>query len=90
MVSNPICLWRGTPAPRGIARLIGVECIFLGEDLGRRKRGDDARALEHAARDLTAHDHLFHERAITQAERVCERCCMVPPESGVREIGTWR
>ena len=22
--------------------------------------------------------------------RVCERCCVVPPESSVREVGSWR
>lgn len=52
-------------------------------------RADDIENLS-VCRSCGGRTGLSSETQTGIPVRMCERCCMVPPESGVREIGTWR
>jgi hypothetical protein len=51
-------------------------------------RADDIENLS-VCRYCGGRDGLHRETQTGIPLRVCERCCLVPPESHVREVGSW-
>ena|SRR5689334_17785147 len=69
----------------GVLTVNGPLEIFLSPQLWR---ADDIENLS-VCRYCSGRDHLRSETETGVPFRVCERCCVVPPESRVHEIGLW-